>query len=201
MEIFLVRVKELNFFEDDSWNWTLFFEYDLKNWTYFQYDSKYWFFSNKNFDSKNSTSFFLNMTQRTEPFFSDWKNWILIMTLRTQLFSNVTKNCFFFERYSKNLTLFILSSKIEPFSLIRLHELNHSLIRLKDFVFENDSKNQKFWIWLKELNFFLNVIQIFFHKDSKHWTLLFNMTHRIEPFCSIWLKELNHRTFQNDLMN
>ena len=56
-------------------------------------------------------------------------------------------------------------------------------------------KNQKFWIWLKELNFFLNVIQRFFHKDSQNCNLLFNMTHRIEPFCSIWLKELNHRTF------
>ena len=51
-------------------------------------------------------------------------------------------------------------------------------------------------MWLKELNFFLNVILIFLKKkflkkhwtsffqkkDSKNWTLLVNMTQRIEPF-------------------
>ena len=122
------------------WNLTprieLFVEYNSKNWTYFQYDSKYWFCQTKNFDSKNSTFFFLNMTQRTEPFFfSDSKNWIFWMTLRTQLFfSNVTqKKIVFFERYSKNWTLFNKSWRIE-FFLIRLHELNPSLIWLKDFV-------------------------------------------------------------------
>ena len=91
---FLVRVKELNFFDYDSWNWTLFFEYDSKNWTFFQYDSKYWFFQTKIL-TQRIQPLFLNMTQRTEPFFSDWKNWILIMTLRTQLFQMWQKIVFF----------------------------------------------------------------------------------------------------------
>ena len=30
-----------------------------------------------------------------------------------------------------------------------------------------------------------------YKNNSKNWTLLINMTHRIEPFFSIWFKELN----------
>ena len=129
------------------------------------------------------------------PFSSDWKNWTLIMTLRTQLFFKCDKKLFFW-------TLF---EELNPF-LLCLQKLNHFLYnktpRIEPFfnttqrfcLWKMTQKNQKFWIWLTELNF-LNVIQRFLHKDSKHWTLLVNMTHRIEPFCSIWLKELNHRTF------
>ena len=82
MEIFLVRVKELNFFEYDSWNWTLFF-----------------FF------------FFWTWLKERNPFFSDWKNWILIMTLRTQFFH-------MWQKFFLNIT-----RKIEPF-LLCLQKLN-----------------------------------------------------------------------------
>ena len=61
--------------------------------------------------------------------------------------------------------------------------------------FEYDSKKWFFWMCDSK---------IFHNKESKHWTLLFNMAHRIEPFCSIWLKNLNHRTFSkwlNDFFN
>ena len=48
-----------------------------------------------------------------------------------------------------------------------------------------DPKNWLLWtkIWLWELNFW--------KCDSKHWTLFFNMSQRIEPTFPIWVKELN----------
>ena len=118
---FFVRVQEWNFFEYDSWNWTLFF----------------FFFEH---DSRNGTLFF-----------SDWKNWIFFWTLFEEL------NPFYY--VFKNWTLFSNKTpRIEPCFLIRL----------KDFVFEKWlKKNQKCWIWLKELNFFLNVIQRFLTKTHR----------------------------------
>ena len=137
MEIFFVRVKELNFFEYDSWNWTLLFEYDSKNWTYFQYDSKYWFFQTK------------ILTQRIQPllfFEHDSKN----STFFFQMW--LKKLNFFFECYSKNWTLFSKTPRIEPFfNTTQRFCLWKWLKQIKNF--EYDSKNwTSFWMWFKNFS-------------------------------------------------
>ena len=106
-----------------------------------------------------------------------------------------------------------MSLRIEPLTMtqkiknfwIWLNELN---------LFKYDSKNWFFSIWPREIDFFVECdsknstffqcdSKIFFSQnDSKHWPFLKydsknwffffeKMTHRIEPFFSIWLKELN----------
>ena len=75
--------------------------------------------------------------------------------------------------------------------------------------FFNTTQRFCLWKWLKKWKI-LNMTQrielfecdskIFSQRLSKHWTLLLNMTHRIEPFCSIWLTEWNP-SFQFDSKN
>ena len=156
----------------------LIFEYDAKNWTvcsnktkrigpFFKYDSKKWFFFFHNMSHTELN--FLNITERIELLFLIWLKEL---------------NSFFWYD-SKNLT---------PF-LIRLEELN-------SFV-EYDSTKWTLFYWLKELKFF-NVIQrVFFakmtlsilpFKKKRTQELIFfwkTMTHRMEQFFSILLKELN----------
>ena len=126
------------------------------------------------------SSFF--MTQRIEPFFFFWRlNWTLFRSKELNIL---------FEYDSQNWTLFWnVTQRIEP-----------------DFQ-KIDSKNWSlFTRRLKELNplhkmtqriepFFLKVwpstIEPFEKYDSKDWTLLFNMTQRIEPSFHKWLEDLN----------
>ena len=61
---------------------------------------------------------------------------------------------------------------------------------------KKNSKNWTFFMTQRIESFFL-VKKI----DTLNWTLLFNMTHRIEPFFSTWLKELNFFFEQYDSKN
>ena len=87
---FWVRVKELNF-----WIWLI--ELNFIFWIWLTELNLFWTW----------------LKERNPLFFSDSKNWILIMTLKTQLFFSKCDSIFW--RYSKNWTLFIMSSKIEHF--------------------------------------------------------------------------------------
>ena len=120
---FTVRVKELNFFEYDSQNWTFFFfEYDSQNWTFFTmtqrielflfgYDSKielfFWY------GSKNWTSSFIKKDH-------DSKKWTRsvcffqtkIMTQRIQPFCfSKKKKTYFHDSKNWTLNLFFLKKK------------------------------------------------------------------------------------------
>ena len=65
-------------------------------------------------------------------------------------------------------------------------------------LFKNDSKNwtiltQPFlnlFISLKKLDLFSCLEELNFFYDSQNWTLVYNLTHRIEPLCTIWLTQL-----------
>ena len=189
-------------FDSNNWIWLKAlnppFQYDSKNWTLFwtwltetflNYNSENCFLIK--FDSQNSKNwtFFSQMTRRLDFSFSNMSDrnnfffekkmtrridFLKISIKLYKLYFDDSKNWAFFF-YKKNMThrnwtFFHMTQRIEPF-------------------FEYDSKNWKnfmifwlkelnlFWIWLENLNFFLNV------------------THRIELF--YWLKEMSS-CFQND---
>ena len=124
---------------------------------------------------RKELNFFLNVTQRIEPFFSkcDSKNWTF--------FEYNSKN-WIFARYIRlkvkesNLLFFNTTQRIEHFFL----HVTHVFIWFKELIFflKNFSKNW-FFIWLKE------------------WYL----TQRLEImfFFSIWLKELNLFRFDSKI--
>ena len=110
------------------------------------------------------------------------KNWIFSVRLtELNLFSlNMTKelDSYFLNmtQWIEQLNFFNMTQRIGPFVRIWRKELDTS--------FKYDSKKWTFVkIWLTKLNFF--------EFDPQNWTFFLNMTHRIEPFFSIWLKELN----------
>ena len=127
----LIWLKVLNFFLNDSLNWTFFsrnmtwlIELNLFLWTSF-----------------------LKMTQRVEVFLSDSKNW----NVSSQ---NVSKNltslsCELFIHDPKNLTLFLnMIQRIEPcLNMINTQRIEPFIIWLKELSF--------FLIWRNALNFFL----------------------------------------------
>ena len=119
---FPVWLTELNFFWNESQNWTFFFWIRLTEMDLFlEYDAKNW------------TPYFLNMTQRIEPF--DFWKWLTELNL---LF-----------RDSKNWTFFLhMTQRIEVI-FEWLKELNF-FIWLKEL-------NFFFQFRLTELNFFLNM--------------------------------------------
>ena len=78
-----------------------------------------------------------------------------------------------------------MTHRMEPFFSMWLKELT-SLRKMGQRIepFLNTTHRIEFFlISLKELN-------LFFLYDSQNWTLLFKMTHRIEPFSSTWLLEI-----------
>ena len=90
----------------------------------------------------------------------------------------------FVEYDSTKWTLFLLTQRIEIFSMW-----------YKEFFHKHDSQHLTLWKNMtQELNFFLKSY------DSQNWTLPINTTHRMEPFFSIWLKELNI-FFQKNFFN
>ena len=126
-----------------------------------QYDSKSSFFSQK-------------LTQSVEHLFEfDWKSW--------NFFVLDSKNWFFFNH---------MTQRIEPFFCMspKLNFLKKKLTRIT--IPKNDSKNWTFskhdsqnWIFLKRKR--LTELNPSFH--SQKWTLLFNMTQRMNFFD--WLKK------------
>ena len=197
----LFRSKELNIlFEYDSQNWTLFWnvtqriEPSFHKWledlnfllqiclieiTFFwkkkkKDDSKNWFSENINqiiqtlFWWLKELSFFLtNMTHGTEPFFPcDSRNWTLL--------SNMTHSNWI-------LLFFDMTQRIEPF-------LEYDSKSWKIFMSFWLKELNLFWIWLENLNFFLECdSQNWIFYDSKNWVffsmtkILLNTTQRIEP--------------------
>ena len=130
---------ELFFFEYDSHNWP-FCKYDSHNWTFFEYDS----------------TFFLNMTQRIEPF------WNATQRIELFFFECDSQNWAFFT-WLTELSLFYVTHRIEPF-------FKNTTQRLNPFV-QYDSENWTLFFFffffqkkkkLKELN-------LFFEHDSKNW--------------------------------
>ena len=140
----------------------------------FQKESNNWIFQ---YDSKNWNSFYeplFNMTQRHEVFFHLTKNW-------NPLFSqNVSQNW-----TSLSFELFFYTTqRIELFSTWR-----------KDFFKLTQKSWTHFFPWLKETTLFLQ-------NDAQNWTLILNMTQRMEYdaknwilFLWIWRKELNPFSF------
>ena len=151
-EILSVWHAELNLFFNTTHRIEHFFDYDSQKLTIFSWNM-----------TKELDSYFLNMTQRIEPFIS----WIW----RKEL------NPLFLEYDAKNWTLFSnMTQRIGSFFQIWLKEMNF-------FQKTNDTNNWTFF-WVLEWNSFLPY-------ESKNWNF-FNMTHRIEIFCFwIWLTELN----------
>ena len=128
--------------------------------------------------------FFLNTTQRKEPFFecdSNWNFWLKISQQNSKLFfSHDPKNrTRFFSIWLKELNLFRLDSKIWCYS-VWPKELNFfwlGLTELDPFL-EYDSEN-----WIFSWVFYMST---FFKNDAENWTLFsLNMTQRIEPFFSL----------------
>ena len=130
---------------------------------------------------KNSTLFEKNKTPRIEPFFNTTQRFCSL---------NMTQN-FFFEYDSKNWTF--LSIWHKGLNLFVECDSNNSTFFQCDsniFFRKNDSK--LFTLFCK---YDLRIELFLKNYDSRNWTLPINMTHRMEPFFSIWLKELN--PFQN----
>ena len=150
---------------------------------------------------KELNSFFLNTTQRIEPFFecdSNWNFWLKISQKNSKLiFSHDPKNrTRFFSIWLKELNLFRLDSKIWCYS-VWPKELNFfwlGLTELDPFL-EYDSEN-----WIFSWVFYMST---FFKNDAENWTLFsLNMTQRIEPFFLwMWRKELNPFFFECDVKN
>ena len=197
IEPFTEGLKELNFF----FQYVLFVW--LKDLNFSVWPKELNFFLNRTdriepffFESeaKNWTLFSLNMTQRIKPFFLEYdaKNWTL-----------------FPECDSENWTIFLnMTPRIESFFLPWLKEWNLC------FQYENDSTNstflflfdskiflhmpqriEPFFVWLKEMIFFSHMTQrmeLFFEYDAKNGTFFECDAKNGTIFLWIWRKDLNH---------
>ena len=111
-----------------------------------------------------------------------------------------------FQKFTLRIVLFCFKKRIK--------ELNSFLFDVTqriELFFQFDSKNclllRNITRWIESFFFFsilLKDLSLFSHNMTfKNWTFLKNMTQRIEPSFSIWLKELNlflnmtHRNFLN----
>ena len=140
----------------------------------------------------------------------DWKNWVLFSEWLKDFVEYDSKNRTFLWIWLKVLNLFFnMTQGIESSFSEWLEDLNfilHMSQRIKPFlekkkmtrridllkninqIIENFLMTQRIELllqrpWLTELNLF--------SYDSQNWTLLFNMTQRIEPF----LKNMSHQIF------
>ena len=171
------------FFEYDSKNW-FFFEYWLKELNFFECDAKNW-------------TFFLGYDAKIDPFSPKFwqkksKNWTF--------FSKVTQRI---EYDSKDWTFFQCDSKNSIFELFLQIWLT---LRVQPIcTFSYDSTNWTYFTWLKELNLIelsLKELNLLFN-DTKNWTSFFFLKRLNELnifcdpknwtfFCWMWPKELNH---------
>ena len=138
--------------------------------------------------------FFPTWLVKIEPFFSTWLK-ELNPFLKTCLIKIV-----FLQKIFKELNLLLsMTQRIEPFRtwLQKLNffwtwftEMNLFSALLEGWnIWEYDSKNWTFLIWLKELNLLFYMtqrIELFFCENL----CFFPKNHKFEPF-STWLKELN----------
>ena len=228
IELFLTRtdrigpfswiwLRELNFFLGflhvyffQKWCRELnpfFFEYDAKNWTFFFFecDAKNWTLFSLNVTSRIGT-FFLNMTQRIEPFsylkqrnellflWYEWLQELFFQTKNTQWIE-------LFEIWLKELNIWTMCQK----------EDSESGTLLK-FFFEMTHRIEPFFLNLFKMT---QRVEVFFQYDSKNWTLCFSQNvsknwtfffsknaQRIEPLFHLnyfftWLNELNFFQFDS----
>ena len=164
----------------DSKNWNFWKKKDSKNWTLFL------------FDVTQRIELFFNLTQRIEFFFffSEWlkdfveydsKNrtflWIWLKVL--SLFFNMTQGIeSSFSEWLEDLNLILqMSQRIKPF--LKKKKMTRRIDLLK-----NISNYRNFLMTQR--------IELLLKKTVTHRTEpFFHMIHRIEPFFSTWLKELN----------
>ena len=221
-------LKELNFLKVRLKDLNSFFQYDSKEYSLSLLIKKTrrieLFFADK---SPKNWTLFLNTTQRIELFFElrlkelnlffffqydskNWKFFVIIwlffwMNLRTDILFLIwlkKLNLFFFFRirYSKNWTLFIMSSKNWTF-FSHMTSMNWTLLqkRLKNCVLSIWFRKTIFWtIWLVELHFFFRKkkedstffeLNLFQKYDSKNCNFFSNLgLKEIELFCWVWLQ-------------
>ena len=176
IELFQIWLKEMNFLKKKN---------DSKNWMFFQYFSKKWFFlwlKGLIFLRRKELNLFfsLNMTQRIEFFLWIWRKELNPfsgkMTQRIELSPYATQRIvFFFSFASKNWAFFLnLTQRIELF-------------------FEFDSKGLNLFIEYDSKNWtFLSLTQrYFFEYDSKNLTFFEFDSKGLNLFHWIWRIELN----------
>ena len=205
--------KNWPFKKKGSKNWTFFFEYDSKNWTLF-----FWNMTQRiepfflEHDSKE-LNLFLSMNQRIESLSEyDSKNRTLFFfeydSMNRTHFLNVTQieifgwkivkkfkiDFFTWPEESNPLFFSNMTQRIEPFSIGLKDLMLFSLTqRIELFLTRTDRIGPFSWIWLRELNFFLGFLHVYFFQK---------MMQRIEPFFLwIWRKELNPFFFECDVKN
>ena len=152
MNFFSIWLKELNFYNDSKIS--IFEKVDAENWT-----------------------FFLNMTQRSGPFFKTQKFYPLLNATQTKIWT-----------YFSNMT-----QRIEPiFSVTQriLIFFQKFLTQRMNFLESMTQRNEPnfFRIWLKELNLLMT---------RGIWPFLFNLNQRIEPFFFSNLTQKNWTSFMN----
>ena len=140
-----------------------FFEYDAKNWTFF----------------------FFNITQRIEPLFEyDSKNWISFWVWLKK--SNSFLNTTFLNTTQWIEPIFLNVSQIEIFGW--------KIVKKKTkLIFSHDPKNRTrfFSIWLKELNLFRLDSKIRCYSVwPKELNFVWIGLTELDPFSWIWLREL-----------
>ena len=170
---------------------TFFFE-KLEKSNHFQkkYDSKNWFFLFFFFFFPKMTQIFefFHMTQRIEPLVMNlFSIWLKEMKFCFFHFDSKNWNPLFFSKCLKELNLSFIWA-------IFLHDSKNWLFSIwrKDFFKLTQKSWTHFFPWLKEMTLFLQ-------NDAQNWTLILNVTQRMEPFF-LWIrrKELNPFFFECD---
>ena len=161
--------KELNFFfaffflKKKTQRIELFLEYDPKNWTLRK---------KKELDSKKWTLFFFDVAQRIDPFF------YMTQRLDNSFFYDLQELNSFLKIWLKQLVLFRMTQRVEPFIFKK-----YMTQWIEPCVKKRFKEFNHFFIWHKELNFFLqHDTKNWTLLNSKNWTLFWNVTQRIEPF-------------------
>ena len=157
-------------------------------------------------NDSQSWIFFLNITQRIEPFFlicfkelNPFLNMIQRIEFLSDIYDSKSKNrTFFFSiRLNESNTFFCMwfmfSNDLKNFFWVQNFSNNWFFIWLKEWYLTQRLEIYVFEIWFKELDFFFNTrrLEAFFSKImTQRIKPFFCMTQRIEPFF-VWRKELN----------
>ena len=168
---------------------TLYFLNVSKNWTSLSYELLFYTTQRIEFFSMWRKDFF-KLTPRVEPtFFHDSKKWPCFSKMTHWIESFFFEDDFFFFLTQRiELNFFF---QIERMELCFEKNDSNNWTSLMNITQKDDSKN---WTFSKHdsQNCFLKGKGLTEWNPSFHWqkwTLLFNMTHSIEPFFSTWLKE------------
>ena len=195
IEIFSWFFYMSTFFKNDAENWTLFLWIWRKELNPFFFEC----------DVKNLI-FFLNMTQRIEPFsYLTQRNELLFLDMNDSM--NWT-----FEIWLKELNIWTMCQKKDSENGSKNWTFCFSQNVSKNWFFLKKKNAQRieplfhfnyFVTWLNELNFFLNLTRrveffpiwlervglFFFEYDSKTWTFVWVWLKEVSLFFWTWLKE------------